>query len=158
MPFIKKEDLINGSINFKYHGHIGPEEKISKAGKPYSVYTFDLQVGDDRRQYDISQKSAEFGKITQANRGDTVQAYLNGEWVNWKLIPGVSEPDGMPHNNAKEIKTEREFVNHDKMRTRSILFQSFAKEFIRCNLSVDDVDKFTREMIAKHDQYLSELL
>jgi len=132
--FLKIEDVQSGAINFRYHGHVGPAPKSKKAGGTWEAYTFDLEISStgQRFQYDISKTSAEYGeeRITGAKTGDTIQAFKNGDWVNWKLIPSVSEPDGMPHNNSKEVKTERTFGDLAMAKDIQICIQGFMQAHI----------------------------
>ena len=118
--FLNKDDLSEGSINFKYLGHIGPETKKKKAGGTYEVYTFQLNTpsNDVNYQYDINKQGAEYGdvgsRLIDCKRGDTIQAYINGDWVNWRVLPRQSEPSTMhsaASENMKNIKAERNLRN-----------------------------------------------
>ncbi len=134
--FLKKEDLINGSLNFKYHGHVGPVEKKKKDGGSWSAYTFDLEIDGKRYQYDIRSQSAEYGggeAIVEAQRFDTVQAFMNGEWINWKMIPRESEPSDVRSHaseNKAEIKSEKAFTNGQDRKGDEIALLALTKSWI----------------------------
>jgi len=157
--FLKKEDLTNGAINFKYQGHIGPETKKKKAGGTYDVYTFQLFTTSDSKhhQYDIFKQSAEYGaegtRLIDCQKGDYIQAYINGDWVNWKMLPKESEPSTIRSSaseNTRQVKSEKGITDcwhcrtnkencekhkrEEKIKERARCQARFAQAFINGNL------------------------
>lgn len=146
MTFLKTSDLVNGSINFRYLGHIGPETKKKKAGGTYEIYTFQLETTSDSvvHQYDINKQGAEYrsdvGRLIDCQKGDFIQAYINGEWVNWKVLPNESEPSTMQSHaseNKSQIEAESSLTNRkietdftDKIKQRMISQQGFSQAWI----------------------------
>jgi len=123
--FLKIEDLTNGSIKFRYHGHVGPETKKKKAGGTYDIYTFQLEITSDSRvgQYFINKQGAEYGdqgsRLIDCDKGDIIQAYVNGDWVNWRVLPNESEPSttrSSSSEDSRQVKPESELTR--KVTTR----------------------------------------
>ena len=171
--FLKITDLTNGSINFKYHGHVGPETKKKKAGGTYDIYTFQLETTSDSRvgQYFINKQGAEYGKegsrLIDCNKGDTIQAYVNGEWINWKVLPNESEPSTMQSaasENSRQVKEEKELTRklttrefEEKVKQICISHQGYQQSYITGRLAsgfmpdeleefVDDSIRFSKKM------------
>jgi hypothetical protein len=150
--FLKREALNDGPVNFMYHGHVGPQTKQKRAGGTYDVYSFDLETtsNSERNLYDISPKSVEIGGLLDAEKGDTVQAFPNGEWVNWKLIPRQSEPTDYvpPSSGSKEqvtsANTLKDVNQSQEEKSIAISLQGYAQSYstgiLASNLEISDED------------------
>lgn len=164
MSYFKKEDVGEGLV-FKYLGG-SVKTKKKKDGSSYEIYEMMVEFQDgttDTR--DIFLKSAEFGGIYNPENGESiasgrqVQAYVNGDFVNYKVLPEgeavLQEPQPSNYQQNKQTKVVKENMNAEEEKWHAIAVSKIIHNFMRDFITQGSTSKEAadKSVIAYTDQY-----
>ncbi len=107
--------------------------KKKKDGGTYQAYEYTFLNGGTVHKENIFPKTHDL-VLTKAVKDDVCRASLNGQWVNWEILPRGEAVLSMPNpSNYQAAKSEKAVASVDreqKEKSIAICLQGFAQAYI----------------------------
>lgn len=111
---IKLESYLkSGPVDVEYVSHVGPVSKVSKAGKPYTAYTYTFRLRSTEETFEQMLFDSDHRKIGYVgpNALIRVMAKANG-YPDYFVLPTGEASMNVPQpSNTKQVQIERQITH-----------------------------------------------